>query len=447
MNDRRPIRAEVTETLRLAGPIVAAQFCLMGMTFAANIIVGRLGELPLAALSIGGALYAIPLYAAIGTLSALSPLISESFGAARHGDVGRLWRQGVLIALVISIPSVIALCFATPILAAMGQSPEVAHAARLYIAGLSLALPAQFLFIAHRNMTEGTSDSKPTMLLAVLGLSLAIVVVQWMALDGPGRLGLGVYGAGLGLAIANTAMSLALLGYVLLRPRYRPFALTRRPWIEWPLAARVARLGVPLAGGILGEMLFFAGSTMVVGTMGQRAVASHQIALNAASMTYMASLGLSIAVAVRVGQRRGAEDPAGATRAGWIGFGLIVAIASVFTLLFVLFPDRIASLYTTDPELNAAARVLLRWAGIFQVADGLQTVGIGALRGMRDVRAPFRNTLVAYWLIGTPVGLVCAFTMKMGPSGIWIGLLTGLTVATLMHWRRYHRLTSALRTR
>lgn len=441
MSHRPDWRGEIIATIALAGPIMGAQLCIMGSNFAANLIVGRLGETPLAALSIGGTLFAIVYTATIGIMAGLSPLISEAFGAGNDLRVGLLWRQGIAVVLTCALGAIVIFSLATPILSVLGQAPDASRAAGWYLAGIAIGVPLQFLFVATRNLTEGTSDSKPSLVLAAIGLAAAIMLIQWLALDGTGQLGLGVFGAGLGLASSNGLMGALLVVYVMARSKYRRFALLARPWIDLSTIRHIVHLGIPLAAGIVGEMLFFAGATLIIGTMGQRQVASHQIALNAAAMMYMVPLGLSMAVAVRVGQRRGARDPQGAKRAGWITFSLALIFAIVSTTLFLIFPERVAALYTNDPELRASACVLLRWAGIFQIADGLQSVGLGALRGLQDVRAPFRNTLISYWVVGTPVGLTAAYPLGYGTVGIWMGLLTGLVVASVLHWTRFHRMT------
>jgi multidrug resistance protein, MATE family len=185
--------------------------------------------------------------------------------------------------------------------------------------------------------------------------------------------------------------------------------------------------------------LFDAAATLVIGMLGSRALASHQIAFNAATMTFMVPMGLSFAVSIRVGYYRGRQDLDGLRAAGWVGLllGLVVQITS--GLVFFFAPQVIAGVYTDDPALIGVAAALLRVAGIFQIFDGLQVVAVGVLRGLKDTRVPFFNTLISYWLVGAPLGLILAFWRGMGTIGIWYGMVAALGSAALLHIIRFTR--------
>jgi MATE family multidrug resistance protein len=201
----------------------------------------------------------------------------------------------------------------------------------------------------------------------------------------------------------------------------------------------LARLGAPAAGQILLEVGAWNLATLSAGWLTPVALATHQIALNYASLTYMVPLGISAAAAVSVGHAVGAGDPARARRAGWLALGLGTCFMLLAAVVFLVAPVPLIALYTRDPQVMAVGPSLLGLAAAFQIFDGIQTVSTGALRGLGETRAPMLANLVGYWILGLPLGLTLCFVLHWGIYGLWIGLLLALfIIATtlLARWRR-----------
>jgi len=185
----------------------------------------------------------------------------------------------------------------------------------------------------------------------------------------------------------------------------------------------------------------------MLGRMGEQIVGGHQIALNFASITFMVPLGVALAVTVRVGQAIGAGDPRAARLTGLAGNLLSLTFMGCMATLMGLFPGQIARLYTGDAQVIETASQLLFLAAIFQVFDGLQVSGAGALRGLKDTRVPMAITLIAYWVFALPVGYYLAFYVGWGPRGLWSGLIAGLCCASLlMNLRFYTKIARLIRT-
>lgn len=182
----------------------------------------------------------------------------------------------------------------------------------------------------------------------------------------------------------------------------------------------------------------------MMGWMGAKAQAAHQIAINLASISYMAATGLAAAAAIRVGNQLGKKDIRTMRKAAQSLQGLVIVFMSICALLFVLGRNWLPSLYIDDPEVISIAAMLMIYAALFQLSDGVQVVGLGALRGMRDVKMPTLFTFFAYWVVALPLGYFLSFVLDFGPAGIWFALFLGLTVSAILVFFRFNRISKKL---
>jgi MATE family multidrug resistance protein len=257
---------------------------------------------------------------------------------------------------------------------------------------------------------------------------------------------LGAVGCGYATSAVWWTELLGLVLYVRRHPRLAPLAIFERfekPYL--PTLAALLRLGGPIGFSFFVEVSMFAGVALLMGSIGTVAVAGHQIAINVASITFMVPLGISLATTVRVGNALGRGDVEGVRRAGWIGHLLALGTQVISAVVLITLPRQIAGIYTNDERVVGIAVQLLVLAAIFQLSDGLQVVAAGALRGLKDTRGPMVVTVVAYWLIGLPIGYWLCFQRDLGPRGLWFGIIGGLTVAGLLLAWRFKRLSSEQR--
>jgi MATE family multidrug resistance protein len=190
----------------------------------------------------------------------------------------------------------------------------------------------------------------------------------------------------------------------------------------------------------------FVATALLIGRLGEVPSAAHQIAINVSSLCFMVPMALAEATTVRVGHAVGRGDRDGLRRAAFAGYALVVITQLTTGSSLFLANDAIAGLYTADAAVAALAATLLLMAATFQFPDGIQVLSIGALRGLKDTRTPMLIAALAYWGIGMPLGAVLglgvgAFTPAMGPKGMWIGLIAGLTVAAILLSTRFVRLS------
>jgi MATE family multidrug resistance protein len=210
------------------------------------------------------------------------------------------------------------------------------------------------------------------------------------------------------------------------------------------MVSKILRIGVPSGFQFIFEVGAFSSAAIMMGWIGVTALAAHQIALNLASISYMMATGLAASATIRVGNQLGRNDIRALREAGFTVFAMVAMFMSVSAFIFIVFREFLPSLYIDDAQVIQMSAVLLIIAGFFQLSDGIQVVGLGALRGMADVKIPTIVTLIAYWVIGLPGGYVLAFSFGMGEVGIWIGLLVGLTITGAMLVWRFHALSRRL---
>jgi MATE family multidrug resistance protein len=324
----------------------------------------------------------------------------------------------------------------------LGQSPEVVALAAPWVRVISLSLLPLMIFQGFREFAEGLGLTRQAMWLSVLAnvvnaaLCYALVFGNW----GAPRMGL--MGSAWATLIARVLMAALMAAYVLLaRPLREYRAAVRRRWPDGATLRRLFDVGAPIGVQMAFEVGAFAASAIMIGWLGAATLAAHQVAINLASITYMAASGIAAAATIRVGNLQGAGRRAEARQAGFaayvLGFGFMGLMAGLFICTRHLLPH----LYSHDPVVVAQAATLLLIAALFQVSDGLQVVGLGALRGLEDVKVPSVVALLAYWAMALPLGYFLGFKLHLGAPGVWVGLLVGLSIVAVVLLLRFRRET------
>ena len=433
---------EVRPTLSLASPIVAGMLSHMLIGLADTVMIGRVGVVPLAAASFVNAITHLPMVFGIGLLSSIAVLSSQAYGARQEGEVGEVLRHGTALSAGMGVVSIMVALALLPCLGWFGQPAEVVEASRVYLVLFGISMLPLLVVHGLKQFSEACNRAwVPNGIL--LGGVVLNVVLNWILIYGHwGAPALGLNGAGWATLLARFATLAGMIIYILWAPALRCY----RPAAWWTALRpdrfrRLIRIGWPVAAQHFMEVSAFVFAALMMGWIGARAIAAHQIAITCAATTFMLSLGIGMAVCIRVGQAWGAGQHRRMRRIGFLGLGLSGSFMSCFALVFFTGRFAIASWFVASPETAVLAGQLLLVAALFQVADGLQVVAISGLRGLSDVRVPALVAVLAYWVVAVPLGATLAFGLKLGAVGIWIGLATGLGLAAVLLTWRFHRKT------
>jgi MATE family multidrug resistance protein len=436
------LRAEATRIARLAGPLVVAQLSQAGMGFTDTVMAGRLGVVDLGAVAIGSTLW-LPIYlGCVGVMVAVSPSVAHLRGAGRPEAVGPLYRQSLWLSLALALLAFLATRHVSAFMYWLGIDPAIVPVTEGYLAAISWGIPGACFYLGLRFVSEGSGHTRPIMYIQLLALLLNIPG-NWVFMYGAfGVPAMGAVGAGWSSAMVLTLTAVAIVAYVAQRPRFRLYRLFRRldpP--RWETLKGLLRLGLPIALVMVMEVGLFTAVALLMGSLGAVAVAAHQIAFNYAALVFMVPLGISMATTVRVGHAAGAGDRVGARLAGFVGMGMAVTAMLVSAVVMLSVPDLIVSMYTSEAEVARLAVSLLFMAALFQVSDGLQASAVGALRGLKETAYPMWVTFFAYWLVGLPLAWTLGIAQSLGPRGLWVGLIAGLTIGAVLLSARFHHIT------
>ena len=430
--------AETHATLRLAVPMITGQLAQMGMQFCDSLMIGLLGVVPLAASSFAISLQSPAFVASMGLLSAVGVRSAQALGARQRADAGEVLRHGMMLALGAGLTFVIGIWLAEPLFSRMGQEPAVVEQAKPFLRFFAWSLVPTLLWQALKQYSEAHNLARPPMWTALAGVSLNLLL-NWVFIFGHlGAPALGLTGSGLATLIARTATFAMLAAWAwnspALREEVRAIHWLRRP--RWLPFRGLLTLGIPGSIQLLMEVAAFSGAAVMMGMLGARALAAHQIAITYAATTFMVPLGLAFAVSLRLGQALGAGERHRLRAIGFGGLAMGAIAMSVGAVLFSVAGRWFAGWFTTDPEVLVIAAALLAVAGVFQIVDGIQVVGMAALRGLSDVRVPTLIAFASYWVVALPLCYLLGFRAGYGPTGIWWGLAAGLgCAAVLLIWR------------
>jgi MATE family, multidrug efflux pump len=436
------LRTELPPTLRLALPLVLAELGWMSMGIVDTMMVGRLpnSATAMGAVSLGSSIFIVFGLFGGGMLLGLDTLVSQAFGAGKREDCHRSLINGIYLSLVLT-PLLAAPVWVLPRwLRSAEVSPEVLGLAIPYTKVLVIGLFPLLLYFAVRRCLQAMNMVKPVAF-ALVTANLINALGNWILIYGKwGFPALGVVGSAWSTAIARAYMAVVLVGYLLwFDHRHRTELLNTPVEIDLPRIRRLIALGFPAAMQSTLESGVFAAVTTLIAKLGAVPLASHQIALNTVSLTYMVPLGISSAAAVRVGQALGRKDPSGAADAGGTAIFVGAAFMACASTGLLIFPRWIARLFTPDDAVIQSTLGLLAAGAAFQLFDGIQTVATGALRGVGDTRTPMLCHFLAYWIIGLPLGAWLCFERHWGAVGLWIGLSLALILIGIVLgfvWRR-----------
>lgn len=411
-----------------------------------SVMVGHVGAVPLAASSLANVAFNVILLFGIGVSYAITPLVASAHGEGNAARISDVLKHGLIINLVNSFILVALVFAAKNILYHIDQPEDVVKEAIPYLGIITFSIIPTLIFQTFRQFTEGLSQTRIAMM-AVIGSNIIHIPLNYIFIFG--RLGLpamGLEGAGWATLISRAAMAMGIVLYVYFSKNF----VNYRSGFSFgkyskSLLNKMLHIGLPAGVQFIFEVAAFDFSAVMMGWLGTKTLAAHQIAINLATISYMTTSGLAAAATIRVSNELGKKDFTTLRTVAFTLLWLAISIMFLWGLIFIIGKNFLPQLYVSDLEVITIASPLLIIAGFFQLSDGIQVVCLGALRGLHDVKVPSLFIFIAYWIIGLPLGYWLAFKMNWNATGVWMGLLIGLTLtATAMVWR-FHLLSKKLK--
>ncbi|WP_324028332.1 MATE family efflux transporter [Maribacter sp. BPC-D8] len=445
---------EFRYNIKLSVPVILG---MLGHTFvqlADNIMVGQLGTAELAAVSLGNSFVFVAMSLGIGFSTAITPLVAEADGAGLKENAKSALKHGLLLCTVLGLSLFALILLAKPIMYAMKQPIEVVDLALPYLDLVAFSLVPLIIFQAFKQFSEGLSQTKYPMYATIVANVINIVLNYLLIFGNFGFPEMGIVGAAIGTLISRVFMVLYLWFILKTKEKFKYYVTGFNfAKIEKKVMKKIIELGFPSSLQMFFEVGIFTSAVWLSGVLGKNAQAANQIALNLSSMAFMFGMGLGITAMIRVGNQKGLSNFKELRRIAQSIFLLTFLLEIVFAALFLIGRHWFPSLYldiddmtnfADNTEVLVIAAELLLIAAFFQISDGIQVVVLGALRGLQDVKIPTVITFISYWLIGFPVSYYLCLHTDLKSTGIWIGLLTGLTASAIMLYLRFNYLTKKL---
>jgi len=426
----------------LAGPVVISQLGQTMVQTADTVIVGKFaGTIPLAAVSLVHSVFIVVMVIGLGIAYGLTPLIAQANGKGRKEDCGRLLSNSLWLNVTASVVLFCLINFGS--LYAMrhlDQDPRVVETAEPYLFLLMVSIVPLMAFNTFKQFAEGLGFTRQAMNITiwgnVLNIVLAVVFVRGMF----GLRPMGIVGVGYATLIDRVLMMVAMSAYVLKAKHFREYVRHFRLFhIDFGRVRSIFRIGAPVAMQYVFEVGAFAAASIIAGRIGAVEQASHQVAVTLASMSYMMGSGIAAAATIKTGHSFGQNNMRRVQKFATVSYHLVLSFMLICALLFILLNRQMPLLISDDREVIVLSAKLLVIAGLFQLFDGTQAVGLGILRGMGDVNVPTLVTFFSYWVVGIPLSWLFGITFGWGVQGVWYALTIGLLVASALLFLRYRR--------
>ncbi len=413
---------------------------MMGVTD--SIMVGHVGAVPLAAAALANVIFNVLLLFGIGVSYAMTPIIASANGEHNDKNITDTLKHGLMINFTNSVILVGIVILAKNLLYHIDQPEEVVALSIPYLSITTFSLIPALIFQTFRQFSEALSHTRIPMIVMIASNLLNVLLCYVLIYGHFGFPPMGLMGAGWATLISRLFMALAMAGFVyyarVFKAYQNGFSIGN---YSSKLISNMLHIGLPAGVQFIFEAAAFDFSAIMMGWLGAKTLAAHQIALNLATISYMTTSGLAAAATIRVSNERGKKDIITLRTVAYTLLMMAMAFMTLCAIGFILGRNVLPLLYVDDVEVIAMASPLIIIAGLFQLSDGAQVVCAGALRGLEDVKIPSLFIFIAYWIIGLPLGYWLGFKMGFGANGIWMGLLIGLTLTASAMFIRFRYLT------
>ena len=433
------LKDHLLKNLSLSFPIMISQLGHITVGVFDSLMIGKVSVSQLAAVSLATSIFSFILLFCIGLSYGITPLISSSDRGKKY--VSSILYNGMLVNVISSILLVSFVILTKHLLSYLGQDEEVLFHTYSYLDIICISLIPLILFQTFKQFIEGLGFTKPSMYISVISNVINVVLNAVLIFGLFGFPRLEIIGAAYATLISRVIMFLLILIYCLNDRRFSKYILKTKFLVNLNHIKDIFRIGFASGLQYIFEVGAFSVATVMTGSIGAIHLAAHQIALNLASISYMIASGIGSASMISLSYYDGKRNFEDMRRSGFASFLLVFILMIVSALVFVIFRNYLPVLYVDDSSVINIASTLLIIAGLFQISDGIQAVGLGILRGIRDIKKPTIVTFISYWIISIPLSYFLGIEYGYGVYGIWIGLSVGLTLAAIFHVTRFNYLT------
>lgn len=410
-------------------------------------MLGRYNTTHLAASSFSFNIFIPILLFVIGFAIGTTSLVAQSVSDNDQKTQAQIFKDGFITNSLFGFLAFLSLLGFYYLLPHMGQEQEVIELSKFYYLQLTLSIIPLVLYAFLRQYVEGFGLTKPAMFISFVSNALNIFL-NYLLIEGNwGFSEMGIEGAGWATLISRIILPFLMLGFILYKTNFRKIlALAISVQSSWKRCKNIIQISFPISIQLTIEVAAFASAAIFIGQFSKEQLAAHQIAINLASISYIIISGFGSAATIMVGQFVGAKK-LNQLKTLTINFSVInLLFMSTMALCFILFRNYLPQLYLNEADYHIAdiAGGLLIITGIFQLPDGFQTIMLGILRGMKDVKAPTLISIGAYLIFGVPLGLILAHQFNLQETGIWIGLCVGLLLSATFLYLRVRRIQKQL---
>lgn len=428
------------DIIRLALPLTVGTVSQMLLTITDSMMLGHLSYNHLAASAFVNNYMGIPSVACIGLTTAIGPLISFRINTKAKAESQNLLIHGLILNFVIVLCVIIALSLSIGLLHQLKQDPNIVDLSIPFFKWINWSILPMILFLSMKQYCDGMEKTTIPLIISLLAIPLNVFINYVLIYGNLGFPRMELEGSGIATFITRSVCCISIAIFVYNSDEFAAYKTSKFSF-AWSEVRNIARLAFPSSWQYANEIGAFAILAIVIGQFGAQQLAAHQIAISIAALTFMISVGISSAAAIKVGECYGQGDISSARKYGLSSFNLAAIYGLICALVFLLFRNLLPCIFTEDSEVIRIAASLLLFGALFQISDSIQSVSIGALRGLQDVNYPSVITTIAYWCIGIPLGYFLAIHVGMKSEGVWIGFIVCLTFVSVFLYLRFNKRT------
>ncbi|CUU35597.1 putative efflux protein, MATE family [Armatimonadetes bacterium DC] len=419
----------------LALPTMIASIVQSANSFLDRIFVGRLGAEALAAVGVGGQMVFLTMALAMAVSTGATAIVARMVGANDRAQLREAARQALGIAIVLGVLLTVLGYLLLPFLLDWYRLNERANRlAHEFLGWALLGVPGTFLLMGLSGTFRGLGDTRSPMI-ASIGATLAHILGDWLLIFGNlGFPNLGIQGAGIAMAL-STWVGAGILWVQQWVRSERELAIPAFPIRAWWV--RIMRIGLPASAR---TFIYSTSSVMFTGILsataaGTAAVAALPIGLTAESIAFMPGFAFAIAASALVGQALGAKNERLAERFGWASAWQACAVMTTMAIVFFVFAEYFARLFTSDPKVIELAVAYLRINALTEPLLAFGMVLAGALQGAGDSLKAMLATFITQWVVRIPLAYLMAFWLGWDAYGAWgaMALSSGFSGLLMMY--------------